>query len=804
MHHPVLGAWLALTLVVHAPCQGAADERLPQHKAAVIASRAGDPAGAWALILEARRLKPGDADVLADYLTLGAWSGHGDEVLAVARPLALATLPVYTLEALGRAARDAKDSAYAVACYREVLQRLPDRQEARQGLVLAALSAGQPKEGSRLLEAMPLFIQKQPEVCAARATLAEAQQDWGGLLAAAEDLLAQKPEDPRALRWRFQALRRLGLADQAKALTPLDLLDLDERAALERDVLMAQQEPLGRFPLAERRRRAVPLIQRYHGCLASLPGGIQADIRLGLVQDLCALYSSLRQYRELVLEAARLAPQGGGPDLHQLLGDAWLNLARPSKALPEFLAVLKIAPGQADATLGCFWALLDQGLWRQARRLTEAGVARLGPKEAAGSRAALDALRLDAQALGYTEALAEAETRLQTLRRQAPADDPTLEALALVWRFRGQPRRALELLSQSARRAPERGWTWLSLAATQRDIHDYPGEAASLAKAADRIPESAGLAQARAESDQARAGHFSLDAENGHARDAAPDAPTGNWDQALQTQVESALIADRWRIQGELLRDQTFLQDHGLDRVRGALAAAYAAPLGQAELAVGSQNRGAIGDPGQGTLRLHGVLTPLDAVWLDFTLARNSGETPLRAWDAGIRGDLAALAATYRWNEGQALRGGCSTLALSDGNHRGSAWTSVEQRLGAWGPHLFSASAGVWLTRDSLAPALAPYFDPVRDRSLDLELTYAGPLWQEGPRGLRQQVQIGGGSYQEQGFATRGTFAASYRLMLNLGGGLEGHLGLRLGERPYDGVVNRRTEVQFGLSGRLP
>ncbi len=781
-----------------------------QYQQALKASDAGDLGLAWTLIQKAHAELPEDEDILNDFLTIGAWAGHAGVVFPLAKSFKIEEFPDYVLEALGSAALDGQDLAFAKVCYGEELRRNSLSREGRLGLIRVALATDDYPAASALLDALPPEALKESAVSQIRATLAEAKGDWGELLSASEDILAQDSASEAGLRWRFQALRRLGLPDRALELTPPALLDLDEKAAIQREVLDGQKSHLAELPGSPARERGTrELLERYRSLLASLPAGVDPDIRTGVIEDYLGLLGWGYHAPEVIREYHRLvAPRAKGlPGIHQVVGDAWLQLGRPTKALTEFDAVLVDLPGDPDAEMGRFWALLDQGRWRQARQVAHAAVSRLPPKDASAvlTRDELEALRRDAQGLGYTEALAEAEHRLEELRRRAPADGSSLEALALVWRFRSKPRQARDLLNQSAQRAPERGWTWISLAAAQRECGEFADETQSLTKASELMGGSAGLDSAQRESSRARAAGFSIEGQNAHATTLAPDAPTGPNEQALQVHAESPLISDHWRIEGDGQTDHTRLMGNGIQRNRGAVGVTFLGLLGQAEVAGGTQNSGPSGDPGRSTFLVKGALTPSDALRLDLALAHNSEDTPLRAWNAGIRGDEGSLGASYTWNESSALKAGVSRMNLTDTNRRESAWMTGDQRLYAWGPHIFTAEAGIWLSRNSLSPALAPYYNPVRDAALNLQFTYVGPLWQEGPWQIRHKAQISTGTYDESvGYGSRGTFSIAYGFLMNLGRGMDAHIGLGYLERPYDGIVNRGTELQFGISGRLP
>jgi len=800
-----------LTLPLLFPCQGAEPGNSVDHQAAVEAARSNDLGRAWGLIQEARKQRPEDPLVMQDYLAIGAWSGHGVEVLSAARSMDLKALRRYVLEALGRAAREAKDFGFSRACYEEVLRREPDRQEARLGLAWAAMATSRFQEARNILDGVPSPRLKEAPFGELRATLAEAQQDWAGLLAASEDVLALQPTHSAALRWRFQALRRLGLPDRALELTPQTLLTDDEKTAVQRDALGVQQTRLAAQsdPL-ERQRQSRSLEERYRERLGHLPSGLHRDIQMGLIQDYLGLLSSQASYAEVLSEANRWIqpPLLGTASIHLMLGEAWLHLGHPSRALTEFDAALTLRPGDTDAELGRFWALLDQGRWREARAAASASLKRqTAPREGAvWSTTYLDAVRREAQALGYTDALQEAESKLEALQKRAPADDSTLESLALVWRFRGEPRRAAELLTASAQRNPERGWTWISLAAAQREAGDFTGESQSLARAACLMPGTTGLGDAQKESSLARGAAFSLEGAEGQSQDVAPNAPTGSRDQVYRLRMESPLMADAWRVRGDVQREETRIQERELQRDRLAMSMAYVNELWRGEVSVGTQNQGAqamTGRKDQTTAQFRAQWTPGDAWGVEANYAHNSEDVPLRAWDAGVHGNLVGLSVSYRWQEVGALRSGYSRLSLNDGNQRDSAWLSGERRLVSWGPHTVTGSAGLWLSQNSLAPAMATYFNPVHDRSLNLDLSYLGPLWQEGTSRLRHQIQVSAGRYEQSGQTGRGVFIAGYSLLLNLGRGIEGHVGVRYAERPYDGVINRGTEIRFGLAGRL-
>ncbi|MCP5156587.1 MAG: poly-beta-1,6 N-acetyl-D-glucosamine export porin PgaA [Ectothiorhodospiraceae bacterium] len=802
----IVAAALALG-PVWAAGQGDLGTVAERHTRAVALARDGAHEEALAQLRALRVEAPDDLGILRDTVVVLGWAGRDAEAVGLGVALDLDRTPPWVLVGLAASAQRAGDRDLAVRAYRQILAEDPASSEALVGLARTHAEGG--------------------DLAAARAVLAGGAERRAGdavFATAAGDLLAESGARLEATRWYTRALEAEPMhlaAARGLIVAALDLGAPHLAASLAERHPQAVDDALGRRIAADRAALAV----RW-GALAPAPGAgrFEATDRALAALDAVADASSLDlddplhrrvafdrmvalrdrvRMAEVVALHVRLEDAGVEPPGYALraVADARLWLREPEAALALYDAVLALDPDDLDAALGRFYALVEVERHAEAlraidrlvesepawRRGTDPRVAKPNPRRLLVETTA-------AMARAFADDLAQAEQRLAALVARAPADIGLRQELATVQRWRGWPRRATTEHGLALALEPELVGARIGRAHAALDHARWDVARDDTARLLASHPENRhvqGLGRRLAlHRSPALDFRFSTGTSSG-------GTAQGSRHLRLDTELRSAPWDDRVRaVVTHRFEQAVFTEGDGRNHRLGVGLEGRDGDVSARALLVGG-----VADHTELGLVL-GLDLALDDHWaLAAGLETSSDEVSLRGLRAGVRGRRVSGAVAHTWHESQRARLDVERMDFDDGNVRHAIGLAAERRVltrPAWKATLEASAHASTNRRDDVA-----YFSPRADLSLDLRLRNEWRIARRYERDFRHGLEVGIGRYAQRGFGPGDTWFLRYHHEWDIDDALSLRLGVVRARRVYDGVAERETVLEGGLSARF-
>ncbi len=169
----------------------------------------------------------------------------------------------------------------------------------------------------------------------------------------------------------------------------------------------------------------------------------------------------------------------------------------------------------------------------------------------------------------------------------------------------------------------------------------------------------------------------------------------------------------------------------------------------------------------------------------------------MQARVAGITADSVSAQVDYRRSERTHWVFGASRFRYDDGNHRELFSTALEQRLLTRPRWLIDGLASAYTSRGSRDDA--PYFNPKRDRMVEIGLRIDQQLWRHYERHFRHRLTVSLGDYWQDGFGSALVPSVSYMHEWQLGQGRVFEYGVRWSRPVYDGHRERHIGFEAAL-----
>ena len=179
------------------------------------------------------------------------------------------------------------------------------------------------------------------------------------------------------------------------------------------------------------------------------------------------------------------------------------------------------------------------------------------------------------------------------------------------------------------------------------------------------------------------------------------------------------------------------------------------------------------------------------------TAARNDPEASMQARVAGITADSVAVAVDYTRNERTHWSIGGSQFRYDDGNRRDTLNSAIEQRLLTRPRLLIDGLGSVYTSRGSRDDA--PYFNPSRDRSVEVGLRIDQQLWRHYERHFRHRLTVSVGNYWQEGFGSSIIPTVAYRHEWQFDQGRILEYGVSWSRPVYDGQRERHIGFDAAL-----
>ncbi|WP_414604886.1 poly-beta-1,6 N-acetyl-D-glucosamine export porin PgaA [Stenotrophomonas sp. AR029] len=630
------------------------------------------------------------------------------------------------------------------------------------------------------------------------------QARWLDALGAIERASQQQPNDDLLFKLRVLTLGDIGNAWRAWELYQQrpQLFDDAQKQRLEGDylaklVVWSLAYSSSEDSRLEEAESTLARMQRYVGGEGTPPS--QAPLRIRM--DRLILLNRLGRHAQVREEARALQAEGHTlPDyVLPAVGDSLMGTLHPEEAIPVLQAAVAGDPARDASHSELAYAYLESEQQEKAIDLLQAW----RDKEPAWrwsnrkspyanwSRYEAD-LNL-AMVRAYSGDLVTAQHDLESMVDIAPGNGGLQSALGSVYMMRGWPRRALQRQQMAHALDPrdieprlgmEEAYVALQRDDLARPLHDdlvarYPTQ-----PAVERM-------------DQAWRAHrgWQLKAwtDIGRSSGGGGTSPLGNNDRHYGVEVETPILDDRWRLFALADRRSTDFQDQRIDPLWLGAGVRYRFGQLDAEAAVLRANDH-IGDTG---LRV-GVGWQFNDYWhAGLVAARNDPDASMQARAAGITADSVSAQVDYRRSELTHWMLGASRFRYDDGNHRELFSTSIEQRLLIRPRWLLDGLASAYTSRGSRDDA--PYFNPKRDRMVEIGLRIDQQLWRHYERHFRHRLTVSLGDYWQDGFGSALVPTVSYMHEWQLGPGRVLEYGVRWSRPVYDGHRERHIGFEAAL-----
>lgn len=737
-------------------------------------------AGLWALNPEILSAAAGNESLPAPVPT----------VAAADPPAAKAELTRNPKLNKARSARKAGDRTLVISIYKEIVMLEPGHLDARLELATLLAEAALFDEAREHLD----FIQKtRPswvQVYLTRAALEQQAKNEISALKAFDQALTLEPANRIAREGRLLALARLGspatALAEAKLYPGLDpgvlrRLHEDEAAlAIRRSENVYHEHPSAALPAAD---AAIALIEanlkRYPDSERSRYDYVRALTNRRRHRDAIAVYEAL------------LAEKRAVPGYtHQSAALSYLAEQQPERAKAAFKAALTADPHDFSASVGLFYALSDLNEFEAAKAHIDALAAQpLEPDKK------FEADMLAVWARAYEDRLGIAQDRFLALQTRAPASTALHNALGRIYLWRGWPRRAEEEFNLVVQQHPHDVEALSGLT----DVDMALGDFGSAARRLDHLStlaadDHAGVQRLKRAQALRNRPELNLTVSSGRNKERTSTGQS----LRVDTRLYSAPITAQNRLFAHQYYESTHFDAESAyyQRVGLGWESIFAR---RAKLELEFQHE--FFRDNQSSALLGGEIQFNDFWRLKGRYDWNSIDVPLRARLGDIDGEAAYLGGSYHPNERAALDIGAQRLRMSDRNDRRSLAAAGEYQF-IQGP-FYKASAALDVSRSTNTLVNAAYFNPARDRTLQVTLKNEWLGYRRYTRSFYQRLYLSAGGYTQQDIATQTIGSVRYEHEWNFSDALNTRYALAYVQRAYDGEPSKGPEATFSMNRKF-
>ncbi len=772
----------------------------PAQDEAIARFRAGDARAALAALQALLKEHPQELGLRADVIVVAQSLGDDTLALEQAKNVMPARFPSYALSPLGRSARTQGDFALSEAAYTELLNRLPGNVDAIVGRALALRGLGRLQAALDLVDALPRqnYAKTQRALLEVKALVSASFGKDLEVVRWALEMLALDPNDAAAQRYRFDALNRLGLVDQARDVTPTALLSREEQAQIVHDQLIAES----RFVSVDEsiqayRFRIDPVIESLAALEADFSDTKTAQRarwdRITLLLD-----------RQRFVEARVLLRQDETnrdalPAWFITVGAQALLAARePTASVAWFKKAFAEGVNDAGARATLFYALLesedtDQALSHVEALLKQVTQPTLGTVIDKSELLRLQILR--ARALLYTDQVAAGWTQIETLVAQAPANVEVNIVKAEAQSARGWRRDAMESSNWIRGQFPS------NVAATVQLADGYM-------QRGDRVVSRAWLDEARATDPENRralrsardraindAGLLRMDYSLGST---AQEQSVGNAskERRAELSIYSPWFVDRFRLVGsaQQLRDARSPTDV-IERNMGSVGLEWSSLDVSAGVQLQGDNQNRVG----ASARVAYEVT--DQLRLSLSLGHDDRELPLRGWRDNVSVTHGNVVAQWRAHESQSFGVGLSDAHFSDGNNRSEFNGYWTQRWLTQAHFRFDTRLDAYIAHNRRSDVA--YFSPSLRYGAALNATFDWVQWRFYEKNFTHRLSLTAGFDAQRDTASTGHYVARYDHAWIFGRCTELRYGVEWVQRGYDGKPENRFGASMSFEQRI-
>lgn len=796
----VLGLFILLLFI---PAQGSEKQADLDYQSAIKQARLGDYNPALTLLKKLVAEKPSITKYQYDYVTILGWAEKDKTVFSQLKKFPLDTTPAYVLAILAKSARNTKHFNEAIAIYKAAIKQNTEREEYHIGLALSLADAQRGDEALKTIKQLRAIMPKNINVLKAEAYIYESIQDFVNALSIHDSILLLEPSSKHALRGRILNISRLGAVQLASSLADkhpevlsskdFSIIKNDEAALLIRWGRLPTAEPNNRYEITDQ------AIQLLINLLKNTPkNNSNATNRINF--DLMVAYRDRRMMKESIDIYKKLKIKNVKFPAYVLhaIGEAYLHLKQPKKALPILQESLQLQPKNIATEISLFYSYLDDSQYKKALSfINETAKNKKNWLKLPGVRKKTwnpEKMQIDVVASlahAFVGNLPEGQKRLRRLREAAPGNLEIRNELAHVYLWRGWPRLALSEFAAIKTLDENHFGSTIGSAEAAMTVGDYSRAKEILTPLRKIYEDEPGFIRASNDLITQEMREISIYSNGGS------DSLNygGNNNYQLDAYYFSYRIKHHWRPYVRALYQQSEFATETMSYKRYGIGLDYKAKSlsGLFELhANDSLNKGVL---------LKGSWQVDDFWSLSSSFDSNSDDTPLRARIKSINATETAFNLNYRMSERRAFSFGLGYYNFNDGNNRYSLYASALQQLVTIPKYSLSARLFIYQQRNNNINA--PYFNPDRMTSSEITFINNWKTYQHYERRFQQRLSPTIGLTHQRGFSAGLTWNLAYQHSWDIDNRLAFSYGIKYGKSRYDGKNETTSSGFLSLNKRF-
>ncbi len=618
----------------------------------------------------------------------------------------------------------------------------------------------------------------------------ESEHNYAAAIAIYDRLLTIHPDHRNAKRGRIMSLLRLGAPHQALRLAGQNtgLFSPDEWQQMFGDQ-SAKEIRWGRLPSVDPAERyndtdsAIQLLKKQYLKITDEA----SDAALRNRFDLMAAYhnrryahKSIKIYKQLQEKGVKSFP----PYVQAIVGDAYLAMREPEKAITLLKQSLDQYPENLDAQYSLFYAYLEAGHYKKSLDHIDTFAASLpewiwppGSKERQLNIDRLYAQATAIMARAYVGNLGVAESELQSFAKQSPPNTDIQSSLASIHLWRGWPHRALQEYRTVLTHDPDNldAHKGIVSALTARgDIHGSDAALKPLQTVYGDDPHVKNLVR---ESTIRKMREIWVEINGGSGTGTKFDR--GNKDLGFAAYYYDSPLNPGLRPFAYFSRNQADFTGETVQRNRLAAGLHYQ----QQDIVLRGNLSAGTGSPG---ISLQGDWSPTDHWQGSFSMESFSEQTPLRADLGGIEAWSLGASTKYRFHESRSLGLSLQYMGFDDGNRRKTLSALGQQRLITGLRYKLDGELSLYHQTNTANEAI--YFNPSTQSAIGLNLNSEWLTYRHYEKSMRQRLLINIGSSSQQDFNTEPTWTVSYEHHWSFSQQLSLGYGINRSRPVYDGI----------------
>ena len=777
-----------------------------RHEQAVLLARKGQIRQAVLQLAKLHDQNPADDSITNDLIVIAVWAGRYGEAEKLFSAKKQESYPEYVRDAMVNGYRGLRKPKRALQLLDKLLQKHPDNIPWQLRKALLLIDMGHATQAEKILLHVADRATRLKDFHLAAAYLHESRKDWLTALGDYENGLELLPRDKLLRHREILTLNQLRAPTAAlnHAANGPQLVKIDEHARLlaGRAAQLLRWSTDARKDFRETRifsLKALALQLEALALLADAPGMQKQQRQIYL--DILISLRNLRRMNNMQTLYAVLADQGPMPDYtRQALADSLLVTHQPDRARIIYKELVDKNPKNYQAARGLFYAYVEEEDFSRAYALIDS-MAKHEPryltfwdsKTKYPNEQYMDLRVTAAQARFYGDQLETAYRSLDSFVRRAPANNWLHEIRGRIANARDWPRHGLDDFHIATLLAPESLDAWAGKGDSLIQMHRFKEARPILRRLEQAHPLEHTTQNLAKQWCFARKPTYWGDITFSHS-----SGPDLNGDGIVaSTEIISAPIDDSWYISAayryawnEIIEgEETFQRTSaGLEYRRGDWDL-----LGNL-----TYNASTLDEAG-GSLKA--VWQPDDHWRIMFAGERFSVSTPLRALHHNIRSDSLATALTYRTSEQRDISTSLQLSDFTDNNTRIEAGARLRQRLLDI-PHL-DIDGRIDLYGSTNSKNDVPYYSPEHDFSLQGAIHVDHVYHRHYEHLLAQQLDVGYGFYDQNGFAARWIGHIRYEHRYRFTPWVEMLAGVEFGQNVYDGHAEPYRLVRFMINGKF-